>query len=133
MSGFLVRLFYSSPKQSSIYDSVLLPAIRKVRSGISEALCNEASRKTSLFPLQQMGVAILHPSTHRSSAQSLVRLCFSVTLAKAQNIDVLGVFLVCSVQDGCTGEIATQKAGDIYVEFSALEWWELIFLVRLKF
>lgn len=56
-----------------------------------------------------------------------MRLCFSVTLAKAQNIDVLGVFLVCSVQDNGTGEIATQKTGDIYVEFSTLEWWELIF------
>lgn len=94
-----------------------------MRSGISETLCNDASRKTSLFSLQQMGVAILHPSTHRSSAQSLLRLCFSVTLAKAQNIDVLGVFLVCSVQDGCTGEMVTQKTGDIYVGFSALEWW----------
>lgn len=43
MGGFLLRLLYSSPEWARVHDSVQLPAIRKVRSGISAALCNDTS------------------------------------------------------------------------------------------
>lgn len=127
MGGFLLRLLYSSPEWARVHDSVQLPAIRKVRSGISAALCNDTSWKTSLIPLQQMGVVVLHPSTHRNSAQPLPRLSFAVALAKAWRIDVLGAFPVPLVQGGYGEESLTQKRGNITVELSAVEWWWLTF------
>lgn len=70
-----------------------------------------------------MGVVVLHPSTHRNSAQPLLRLCFAVALAKALRIDVLGAFPVPLVQGGYGEESLTQKRGNIAVELSAVEWW----------
>lgn len=73
-----------------------------------------------------MGVVVLHPSTHHSSAQFLLRLWFSVTMAKTQRIDGVVAFLPPSVQgwgpDSYTGESVVEKTGNVPMEFSALEW-----------
>lgn len=72
-----------------------------------------------------MGVVVLHPSTHHSSAQSLLRLWFSVTLARAQRIGGLVTFILPSMRgwgpDSYTGESVMPKPGNVPMELSALE------------